>query len=210
MSGVIATIDQYENGEYLLFKDTNLDYNSIYINLADMDDYYKAVDFFEKNSIYVTDYTAENRQLRALLASVNIIAAFFSVLIGLIAVVNMVNILATGILNRRGELAAMQCVGMTERQLYKMTVIECLQYALISGIAAIAVCELLIFPTEKMLYVVLEIMEFLGDFISYTQPLPIIGISSICAFGIAIAASIIPLRAMHRTSLVEQIRTDNG
>lgn len=202
---LIATIDQYENGAYSLYKRRGFD--DIYCNLKDTDDYNKAIDLFEKNSITYEDNTAERRQLLALLASVNIAAVFLSVMIALIAVVNMVNILATGILNRRGELAALQCVGMTEKELYKMAGIECLQYALISGIAAIAVCELLMFLTGKMLYKFLEVMEFLGDFISYVQPLPIIGIASLCAFVIAVAASIIPLRAMRRTSLVEQIRS---
>lgn len=202
---LIATLDQYENGAYSLFKSMRFD--DIYCNLKNIDDYYKAVDFLEQNSIDYEDNTVEHRQLLALLASVNIVAAFFSILIALIAVVNMVNILATGILNRRGELAAMQCVGMTEKGLYKMTAIECLQYALTSGIAAIAVCEIMMFFTGKMIGVVIEEMEFLGDFISYIQPLPIIGIASLCAFIIAVAASIIPLRAMRRTSLVEQIRS---
>lgn len=204
--GLIATLDQYENGVYSLFTDVGVHYD-IYCDLIDTDDYYKAIDFFEQNSINYNDNTAENRRLRSLLASVNIVTAFLSIMIALIAIVNMVNILATGILNRRSELAALQCVGMTEKELYKMTVIECLQYALTSGIAAAAVCELIMFLTEKMLYIVLDLMEFLGDFISYVQPLPIIGAASLCTFIIAIAASIIPLRAMRKTSLVEQIRS---
>lgn len=204
---LIATIDEYENGAYSLFKSRYFSFYDIYCDLNDMDDYYKAVDFLEQNSISYEDNTVEHRQLLALLASVNIAAVFLSVMIALIAVVNMINILATGILNRRGELAALQCVGMTEKELYKMTMIECLQYALTSGIAAIAVCELLMFLTGKMLYKFLEVMEFLRDFISYIHPLPIIGIASLCAFIIAVAASIIPLRAMRRTSLVEQIRS---
>lgn len=205
--GLIATLDQYENGVYSLFTDVWVNYNAIDCDLIDTDDYYKAIDFFEQNSIYYEDNTAENRLLRALLASVNIVAAFLSIMIALIAIVNMVNILATGILNRRSELAALQCVGMTEKELCKMTVIECLQYALTSGIAAVAVCDLIMFLTEKMLCTVLDFMEFLGDFISYVQPLPIIGVASLCTFIIAIVASIIPLQAMRRTSLVEQIRS---
>lgn len=206
-TGLIATLDQYENGDYLLFKNETMSVDSINCNLLNKDDYYKAIDLLEQNSIYYVDNTAEHRQFLALLASINIAAVFLSVMIALIAVVNMVNILATGILNRRGELAALQCVGMTEKELYKMTVIECLQYALTSGIAAIAVCELLMFLTGKMLHMFLDVMENLGAVISYVQPLPIIVISSLCAFIIAVAASIIPLRAMRRTSLVEQIRS---
>ncbi|MBD5129385.1 MAG: hypothetical protein HDT43_05625 [Ruminococcaceae bacterium] len=41
---------------------------------------------------------------------------------------------------------------MTEKGLYKMTAIECLQYALTSGIAAAVVCELMMFLTDKIYY----------------------------------------------------------
>ncbi|MCH5196656.1 MAG: ABC transporter permease, partial [Oscillospiraceae bacterium] len=205
---LIGTLDMYENGEYKLFESLPNHYSvGIDCNLADDDKYFEAIEFFESNGIGYFDNTAERRQMNAVLSSVNILATFFSILIALIAVVNMVNILATGILNRRGELAAMQCVGMTEKQLYKMTAVECLQYALTSGILAMGVCELLMYLTEKMLNVVIEITEKFVEYISYSQALPIIGIASLCAFIIAIAASVIPLRAMRRTSLVEQIRS---
>ena len=207
--GLIATLDQYENGAYSLFTEAAALWGGdvIFCDLIDKDDYFEALDYMDENNISYSDNTAENRKLRATLASVNIVASFFSILVALIAVVNMVNILATGILNRRGELAALQCVGMTEKELRRMTIIECMQYALISGAAAVAVCELLMFLTEKMLGIVIDMVEYLGDYISYVQPLPIIGIASLCAFLIAIAASVIPLRAMRKNTLVEQIRS---
>ena len=218
---LIGTLDQYENGEYKKFASENQLYSGyIECNLADEDDYFDALSFLDSNfnndideHLNYRDRSAEWRQLRAMLASVKIGAVFLSILIALIAVVNMVNIIATGILNRRGELAAMQCVGMTERQLYNMTAVECLQYALTSGIAAVAVCELMMFLTDKILYFAggafeaLEIFNQFDYYISYVQPLPMIGIATLCAFVIAVAASVLPLRAMRKTSLVEQIRS---
>ena len=214
---LIGTLDQYENGAYELFKYDH-GYYGISCTLADYGDYFKALDFMDRNfdRYGLNDYFdngAEMRQTRAMLAAVKIGSAFLSILIALIAIVNMVNILSTGILNRRGELAAMQCVGMTEKQLYKMTAVECLQYALTSGIAAVAVCELMMFLTDIILHFageifrVLEILASMEYYINYVQPLPMIGIASLCAFVIAVAASVIPLRAMRKTSLVEQIRT---
>lgn len=207
---LIGTIDRFDNVDHLLYKDRDeYIYRDIFCKLADDDDYSRAVEFLE-NSDRVEgfyDYSLTYRQMRAMLSSVNIGAAFISIMIALIAVVNMVNILSTGILNRRGELAAMQCAGMTEKQLYKMTAVECLQYALTSGIAAVAVCELMMFLTEKILWIVFGVDGSLEDFISYVQPLPIIGIASLCAFGIAMAASIIPLRGMRNTPLIDHIRS---
>lgn len=219
---LIGTLDQYENGEYKKFEKEYRTYTGLECYLADEDDYFDALSFMESNfndeninNGYVSYYDvgSEMRKARAMLASVKIGASFFSILIALIAVVNMVNILATGILNRRSELASMQCVGMTEKQLYNMTAVECLQYALTSGIAAVAVCELMMFFTDKILHLVGELLEVLHLFvnmefiINYIQPLPMIGIATLCAFVIAVAASIFPLRAMRKTSLVEQIRS---
>ena len=214
---LIGTLDQYENGAHELFE-PEAGHRGISCTLADYGDYFKALDFMETNFNNYGEYSysddgGEIRKTRAMLAAVKIGSAFLSILIALIAIVNMVNILSTGILNRRGEIAAMQCVGMTENQLYKTTVIECLQYALTSGIAAAAVCELMMFLTDIILHYagevfrVLEILSYLDYYINYIQPLPIIGIASLCAFVIAVAASAIPLHAMRKTSLVDQIRT---
>lgn len=203
-----GTVDQYENGAYLLFEKTNeVSYKRIYFNLAEGADYYEVIDFLEQNDMAYEDSSANNRLLQAMLTSANIVATFLSVMIALIAVVNMVNILATGILNRRAELAALQCVGMTEKELRRMTVIECLQYALTSGIAAIVVCEIMMFFTGRMMQIIIEEMRYLEVFINYVQPLPIIAAATVCAFAIALAASITAQRAMKRTSLVEQIRS---
>lgn len=206
-----AAYETYVNGEFAKFRKRQYGGRG-FCELSDPDDHDEAIKFFEENSIIYEDETAEHRQLLAMLSSVNIVATSLSVLIALIAVVNMVNILATGILNRRAELAALQCVGMTEKDLRKMTLIECLQYALTSGIAAVAVCEILMLLTKFMLKFLMEIDEFkfLNNAVSFIQPLPIILGASICAFLIAIAASMLALRASRKMTLVEQIRSVNS
>lgn len=203
---IIATYDQYKNSDFWRYNDKFS--NIAYCSLADTERHYEAIDFFEENSFDYYDETAEHRQLLAALASVNIVATSLSVLIALIAVVNMVNVLATGILNRRGELAALQCVGMTEKDLRKMTLIESLQYALTSGIAAIAVCEALMLLTKVMIKPLADLdnFDFLNSAVSYIQPLPIILAASICAFAVAAVTSMLALSSARKTSLVEQIR----
>lgn len=214
---LVGTLEQYDKGSYTAGGE-NFHYRGISCTLADYSDYFKARDFMEKNFTGSDEYDyydegVAGRQARAFWAAVKIGSIFLGILIALIAAVNMVNILSTGILNRRGELAAMRCVGMTDKQLNKMIVLECLQYALTSGIAAAAVCELLMFFTDRVIRFAKEIFDALDIFglvencINYVQPLAIIGIASLCAFAIAVAASVIPLRAVRKTPLVEQIRT---
>ncbi|MDE6732727.1 MAG: FtsX-like permease family protein [Oscillospiraceae bacterium] len=206
---LVAAYETYLNGEFAKFRERSHS-DGGFCSLINPDDLDKAIEFFEENSIIYEDETAERRQLLATISSVNIVAIFLIVLIALIAVVNMVNVLVTGILNRRAELAALQCVGMTEKDLRKMTLIECLQYALTSGIAAVFVCEALMLLTKFMLTTLTDLVEFefLNSAISFVQPLPIIFIASICAFIIAVTASIIALKSTRKMTLVEQIRAN--
>lgn len=211
-----GTLEQYDKGLYTAGGMSRC--RAVSCTLADYSDYFKARDLMEKNFTGSDEYSyydegVAGRRARAEWAAVKIGSIFLGILIALIAVVNMVNILSTGILNRRGELAAMRCVGMTDKQLNKMIVLECLQYALTSGIAAVAVCELMMFLTHMVIRFSKEIFETLHFLnvvelsINYALPLPIIGIASLCAFGVAAAASVIPLGAMRKTSLVDRIRT---
>ena len=206
---IITTIEVYEGGEYLKYKPEKDIFHTIQCNLADGKTYVDGNRFIEQNKdVFISygDNTAEIRKARATLSAIEIGAGFLNAMFIMIAVVNMVNILSTGILNRRGELASLQCVGMTEKQLYKMTFVECLQYALGSGVAALILSEGLMFLTQRMLYVI-TVEEEVGKFINYLAPVPRVLIAAAAAFGVALVASLIPLRGMRSKSLVEHVHS---
>ena len=206
---IITTIEVYESGEYLKHKPEKDILHSIRCNLADYNAYVDANSFLDRHKDVFTDYTdyaKETRRTRATLSAIEIGAYFLIVMFTMVAIVNMVNILSTGILNRRGELASLQCVGMTEKQLYKMTFVECLQYALGSGVAALILSEGLMFLTQRMLYVI-TVEEEMGHFINYLAPVPRVLIAAAAAFGVALVASLIPLRGMRSKSLVEHVHS---
>ena len=206
-----STLDAYENGAYHLAGENNLlggDSDLIQVNLKDENDYDKAKAYLGLNTGLLSldeDYCGDLRKLRATIGAIQIGAAFLSVLIGLIALVNMVNILSTGILNRKSELAAMQCFGMTQGQLNAMTVIECLQYALTAGVLATALLEGLMYVMLLFLRKI-EMEEFFGEIINFAEPLPRIWVAALVAFAAAVIASFIPLRQMQKESLTDQIR----
>ena len=139
-------------------------------------------------------------------AAYNVGLGFLAVMIALIAIVNMVNIVSTGILNRKRELAAMQCVGMTRGQMYRLAAVECLQFTLWAAVAATLLCLLLFFGTMYFMQA-MEVIENRKEFmLTLTEPLVKIWSASIFAFFCALAASLIPLRRMQQEPLVEQIR----
>lgn len=154
----------------------------------------------------VIDHYGEMKKIRTVISAIHIGLTFLLLLIALIAIVNMVNIVSTGIINRKSELAAMQCVGMTRGQMYRLAIIECLQFTLWAGVAATLLSVLLGYSTYNML----GVMELNGDekgFIMLTlEAIAKVWLASIFAFLCALAASIIPLRNMQKEPLVEQIR----
>ncbi|MCR4645418.1 MAG: FtsX-like permease family protein [Oscillospiraceae bacterium] len=208
-----GTLDAYENGAYAYAGSYGSLINSdgtenIRLVLRDDSTYEEAKafllahdDVFELDE----DFFGDLRKGRTTVGAIQIGFGFLSVLIGLIAIVNMVNTISTGMLNRKHELAALQCIGMTQGQLRAMTVIECLQYALTSGIAATVTIEVLFLEMYLFLKVI-GLEEVFGEIIHFTEPLPLIWISAAVVFLAAAAASFIPLQRMQKDSLTDQLR----
>lgn len=151
------------------------------------------------------DFYEIRRQINTVIAAVRIFFAADIVLFTLIALVNMVNILSTSVLNRRSELASMQCIGMTDGQLYGMTVIECLQYSLTAAVLSAIACTLLIYGTEQLMGY-MQVTEYSHLVPDYFAPVPKIIIASVTAFAVAVCSSFIPLMYMQKKPLVEMIR----
>lgn len=204
LAGTLDTYDRVWNEYY-----GNASIYTIFgCELIDPDDYYAALNII--NDIpqmeLLLDAFDIRRQIRTVIATERIAVAFLTGMITLIALVNMVNILSTGVLNRRSELASMQCIGMTDGQLYGMTVMECLQYSLSAGILATIICCLLIYGTGQFMNAMgaTDLVEIRLDYIA---PLPKIWLAAAVSFIAALCSSLIPLADMQKKSLVDMIRT---
>ena len=80
-------------------------------------------------------YVAEFEGFRGMFLTMG---GVLSLIIGLVGVLNFINAVLTGILTRRRELAVLQSVGMTGKQLKTMLVFEGLYYTLLALAAALA------------------------------------------------------------------------
>ncbi|MBP5431103.1 ABC transporter permease [Ruminococcus sp.] len=207
---LIASIDQYETGEYKLYGNFTSPITTLEVDIKSPEVYEKALKYVKQNDDIELwwDMFGELQKIRTTIGAYKIAANFITSLIALIAIVNMVNIVSTGIINRRSELASMQCVGMTQGQLYKMAVIEGVQYTLFATVGAIAICLLGILLTEQFLISIEIISEAgRGKIISYTDPIWRVIAASGFAFIVSVLAAVIPLRRMQKTSLIDQIRS---
>jgi len=207
---LIATLDQYEAGEYKMYGNFSGIGSVIECDIKSPDVHEKALKYVKANKDMDLwfDMFGEMQKVRTTISAYSIASRFVTGLIAVIAIVNMVNIVSTGIVNRKSELASMQCVGMTRGQLNKMAVIEGLQYAIFATIGAILLCMGGIFLTERFL-ILTELLdpERSGTIVKYSEPVWRVLAASGFTFIISVIAAIIPLRIMQKTSLIEQIRS---
>lgn len=224
----IGSIDAYENGECyntdiktkLMEKTAVL--GAVMCDLIDPDDYHKAEQFFNDNRdafCYFADNFESLRKMNAIITAANVAANSLMVLFTLIAVINMVNVLSTGVINRRAETASLLCVGMSEKQLNKMTFFECLQYVFISGICSLIMCEIFFGISMAVISAIgggYELSITIDDMIKvlfgsvpemFITPLLRVAAAVIPTFAAALLASFIPLRKLKKQPLVEQIRS---
>lgn len=205
---LIGTAEQFDLGREGLFgSSVRLSMDCV---LKKHSDYDQVKHWLETNSSGFTlnyDNFAERRSIETTITSIKIFALFFNVLIGLIALVNLVNIISTGIINRRSELAAMECVGMTRGQLRKLALVECLQYVIIACVGAIVLSLALLAGTQLFLRSIQLIEDNSERLVEFSEPVIRVLIAGAGAFVAALAASLIPLKEMQRTDLVDRIRT---
>lgn len=205
---LVAALPQYET-EYMNYLDRGFG-RWFYCDLADEGQYREAVQYLKSHGIMNLEHDMylENKMIESTIALIKLIMAFLIIMITLIAVVNLVNIISTGILNRRSELASMQCVGMTNRQLIGLTAVECLQYAVTSGIVSSLLAMGILFATEEFLRLMTLEQDF-GERLNYAEPLPMIWIAAAAAFVIAFCTALFSLYTINQRPLVEQIRSED-
>lgn len=122
-----------------------------------------------------------------------------SFIIGLIGILNFINVVITSIISRRQEFATIQSIGMTSTQLRKMLIIEGLYYAFITFIVTL---------TIGLPITYLGVNSFAGQmsFFSYHFTLLPIFICMPILIGIAAFIPVLGYTNIKNTSVVERLR----
>lgn len=147
---------------------------------------------YESKSTYAAEFDSFRNMFLML-------GGILSFIVGLVGVLNFLNAILTGILTRRRELAMLQSIGMTGRQLKAMLIWEGLYYAL----SAVAVSLVLCFAAGPLLSRVLESAFW---FFTYRfTVLPILSLAPIFTV-LGIASPLVVYRTVARRSIVERLR----
>ena len=126
-----------------------------------------------------------------------------SFIIGLVGVLNFVNAVLTGILTRKRELAVLQSIGMTGRQLKTMLVFEGLYYTLLSLLLSLAM-SLLVGPLlGNVAGEIFSFFSYRATFVPLMVLLPVF-----LFLGAAVPLAV--YRSVARFTIVERLREAEG
>lgn len=151
-------------------------------------------------SLSVINYLDKNRSTRSVILMIEILVYGFVVVVSLIGSVNIINTLTTNIILRRREFAILKAIGLTQKGLKKMIVLEGFLYAVIGTIyGAIIACGL----SYMMYRGTVSVREF-----SWQIPWSGIAIAAAAAVAIGYLSVLSPLSRINRENLIDTIRED--
>lgn len=100
---------------------------------------------------------------RSAMMGMNILGGGISIVLILIGVLNFINVMLTGVFARRGELAVMESVGMTKKQVKKMLIYEGAYYGLIT-------IGLLLTVGNALVYTIAYLAQQMADYAVFHYP----------------------------------------
>lgn len=213
---LIGTVEQYDS--YWNKYSMSEYYTNFMLDLADSASYPEAISFLRTNygwtdvpedeDYAIMDFYGANLTIKRTISAVTIFAYSFDALIAVIAIINMVNIISTGIINRRSEIAAMKSLGMNKRQLNKMLVLECFGYVSIAGVISALIGALMFFATMRaMVFFDFQTGEYMFDMFDHFKPLLSIIPMMLAALIVGCIATAIPLRRINKDPITESMRS---
>lgn len=165
----------------------NMDISSIYEKLSIDFDSESANELNEKikkivskdSSIGIVSKIDIQNEMKSSIEKITLMSNTLIFLFALIAMINFVNVVTAGIVEREKEFSVLESIGMTKKQIRKMLVIESLEYLFLSIIATICIG----IPISYLLFNI-----FKEDYMHFIVPIKLLLIilSSILLVGVVI------------------------
>ena len=152
----------------------------------------------EDYKLTLNDLNADNKMQQQMWTVINVFVYGFIVIISLIGIVNVVNTISLNILLKKKEFGTLGTIGMSERQLSKMVILEGMLHGIIASIIGGIISLGLVLIAVKIINFGLTVSNKI-----YWQPF-VIGFT--INLLVVFIASLIPLNKLKKMSLVETIR----
>ena len=131
--------------------------------------------------------------------TMNVLGVGISAVLILIGIINFVNVMLTGVYTRRGELAVMESVGMTKKQIKKMLTYEGFFYGIIT-------IGLILTIGNVIIYIVAIMSQEIDDYAVFNYPIAwMIGIA-VVIMAVCMIVPAIVYTVFSRESITEQLK----
>jgi putative ABC transport system permease protein len=142
----------------------------------------------------------QNRKTKSAILMIKILLYGFVIVVSLIGSVNIINTLTTNIILRKREFATLKCIGLTQRGLRKMIILEGMLYGIMGSIYGSIVGSIFSYAIFNGINAVREQ--------SYELPVTAIGIAATGAILIGYISVLAPLKRMKKENLIDAVRED--
>lgn len=132
-----------------------------------------------------------------------ILGGGLSLILALIGILNFLNVMFTGVTVRRQELAIMESIGMTQRQLLKMLVFEGLGYAIISSVLVLTLGNLIT-------YGVFKLFQSQADYAVFIYPAVPMVIALVSIFAVCLIIPAAAFKSFSKESVTQRLRSMEG
>ncbi len=122
-----------------------------------------------------------------------------SLILGGIGILNLINMILTGVIARQKEFASMRSIGMTQRQLQRMVVYEGICYAVLAGVVGVALSAVLSLT-------LVQVMAESKWYMKYTFTIVPAVLTSVVCLLLAVCISAMTDKVWNQGSIVEQLR----
>ena len=143
--------------------------------------------------------SVEGKEFKNSLMSLTVIGDSISIILILIGLINFINVMLTGVYTRNNELAILESVGMTKKQIKKMLVLEGSLY----GIITVALIWTL---GSGMMYGTGELCKMMADYASMHYSVGLVIVVSIFILLICTVVPVIVFKEISKRTVTERLR----
>lgn len=154
------------------------------------------------NNQYVEAYDIKKSEIASFHSSMlalNVLSSGISIILILIGVLNFINVMLTGVYTRRRELAVLESVGMTKKQVRKMLMCEGIYYAVIT-------IALILTLGNGIIYLIGYLSQQTADYAVFYYPTLLILLIILFILAVCILVPSLVYRIASRESITERLR----
>lgn len=151
------------------------------------------------NEIRMTSKKEATDELIGISTILFVLGGGIALVIALIGILNFVNVMSVSIMVRKHELATLESIGMSRKQIRRLLISEGLGYALITIFLVLSI-------GNALTYGIFKLFQQQARYATFTYPYIPMVISMIVIFAISFITPEILYRSINKTTIVERLR----